>query len=85
MQCHFQKNGKNEISITIPITYNFSYLNGTNLSKKEKKIISKICKNALKNEKIDIIGAITGFRKIKYILRRLLATNNIKTLTEGKY
>ena len=81
----FSKNGENEVDIAIPITYNFSYLNGTNLSKKEKKIISKICKNALKNEKVDIIGTVTGFGKIKYIFRRLFVANNANTLPEGKY
>lgn len=81
----FSKNGENEIDITIPITYNFSYLKGTNLSKKEKEIVSKICKNALKNEKVDIIGSVTGFGKIKYIFKRLFTTNNANALPEGKY
>ena len=81
----FSKNGENEIDIAIPITYNFSYLKGTNLSKKEKKVISKICKNALKNEKVDIIGSVTGFSRIKYVFKRLFAANNANALPEGKY
>ena len=81
----FSKNGENEIDIAIPITYNFSYLKGTNLSKKEKKVISKICKNALKNEKVDIIGSVKGFSRIKYVLKRLFAANNTNALPEGKY
>ena len=81
----FSKNGENEIDIAIPITYNFSYLSATNLSKKEKKVVSKICKNALKNERVDIIGSVTGFTRIKYIFKRLFTTNNVNTLPEGKY
>lgn len=69
--------------MVIPITYNFSYLLGTNLSKKEKGTISKICKNALNNSKIYIVGGITGISKIKYMLKRLFATNNVKTLPDG--
>ena len=81
----FSKKDENETSDIIPITYNFSYLKGTNLSKKEKTIISKICKNALKNEKIDIVGGVTGFSRIKYIFKRLFNTNSVGALPEGKY
>ena len=81
----FSRKEETEIEVAIPITYNFSYLGGTNLSKKEKTTISKICKNALKNEKIDIIGGVTGFSRIKYIFKRLFATNNANALPEGKY
>ena len=81
----FSKKDENETSDIIPITYNFSYLKGTNLSKKEKTIISKICKNALKNEKIDIVGGVTGFSRIKYIFKRLFNANSVGALPEGKY
>lgn len=71
---------------TIPnITYNVSYMEGTNLTKKEKEILAKICKNAKKNEKIDIVGCNTGFSKIRYILKRTFNANNEKALPEGKY
>lgn len=69
----------------VPIIYNFSYIGNTNLSKKEKVIISKICKNAIKNEKVDVIGCVTGIGKIKYMLKRIFATNNANALPEGKY
>lgn len=70
---------------TIPIIYNFSYIGGTNLSKKEKVTISKICKNAVKNARIDVIGSVTGLGKIKYMLKRIFAANNANALPEGKY
>lgn len=81
----FSKKDENETYDITPITYNFSYLKGTNLSKKEKTIISKICKNALKNEKIDIVGGVTGFSRIKYIFKRLFNANSVGALPEGKY
>ena len=67
------------------ITYNLSYLDGSKLSKKEKAIINKICKNARKNNKIDIIEPVSKFRRIKYILRRIFTANNIKLLPDSKY
>ena len=69
----------------IPIIYNFSYIDSTNLSKKEKINISKIYKNARKNDKIDVIGCVTGLGKIRYMLKRIFATNNANALPEGKY
>ena len=38
--------------------------------------IIKICKNAKKNEKIEIIGYSTGFNKIKYIFKRTFNLND---------
>lgn len=71
---------------TIPaITYNLAYLAQSNLNKKEKAILRKICKNAKKNNRIEIIENFAGFSKIKYIFRKLLALDNIKALPEGKY
>lgn len=81
----FSKNEDIEIDITIPITYNLSYIDGTKLSKKEKQIILKICRNAIRNEKIDMIGNLNGFGKIKYIFKRLFIANNANALPEGKY
>ena len=69
----------------VPITYNFSYLNTTNLRNTEKRTIAKICKNANSNIQIDVIGNISNFSKIKYILKRLFMTNSIEKLPEGKY
>ena len=81
----FSKTERNKINNTIPITYNFSYIESTGLSKAERKNISRICKNAFQNEGIDIIGYVKGFSKIKYILTKIFATNSVKRLTDGKY
>lgn len=67
-----------------PITYNFSYLEGINLRKTEKRAIAKICKNAIKNENIDVIGSPVTFSGIRYALRRLFASNEVKALPEKK-
>lgn len=67
------------------IIYNLSYIDQSNLSRKEKAIINKICKNARKNSNIDVIEAFSGFRKIKYVLKRIFAVNNVKVLPEAKY
>lgn len=78
---------KNEIIKTdfSNITYNFAYINGTSLSKTEKREISKICRNALKNENVDIVGSIALFSGIKYAFKKLFMTNSVKSLPEGKY
>ena len=81
----FSKNEENEIYSVTPITYNLAYLKNTNLSQKEKKTISKICKKAVTNENIDIMGGITGFGKIKYIIKKIFNINSVKALSEGKY
>jgi len=67
------------------IIYNLSYLEQSDLTRKEKAIINKICRNARKNNKIDIIESFSGFRRIKYIFKRLFAINNVKVLPEAKY
>lgn len=78
---------KNEIIKTdfSNITYNFAYINGTSLSKTEKREISKICRNALKNENVDIVGSIALFSGIKYAFKKLFMANSVKSLPEGKY
>lgn len=81
----FSKREDYEADVVLPsITYNLSYLNGTYLSPKEKAVISKICKNGVKNNKIDLIGNVTGISKIKYLLKRIFAMNNSNALPEGK-
>ena len=65
------------------IIYNLSYLNETEIDKKDIRTIQKIAKNASKNILIDTIGTITITEKIKYFARRFLNLNNIKTLSEG--
>ena len=81
----FSKIGNVEINNVVPITYNFSDLRSSNLSYRERKVISKICKKAIENKNVDIIGGVTGFNKIKYILKRIFNINTIKALPEGKY
>ena len=67
------------------ITYNFSYFENANLSKKDKKVIERICKNARKNMNIDVIGNGIGLSKIKYLFKKLFATNKAEELPEVKY
>ena len=81
----FSKYEEYEVDSIPNITYNVSYMEGTDLTKKEKEILAKICKNAKKNERIDIIGCNTGLSKIRYILKRTFNTNNANALPEGKY
>ena len=81
----FSKSEEIEIDAIPSITYNIAYMEGTKLDKKEKEILSKICKNARKNEKVDIIGCNTGLSKIRYILKRTFNANNANALPEGKY
>ena len=78
---------KNEMLRTdfVSITYNIAYIDGTNLSKLEKREITKICKKSFKNENVDIIGGKSTFSGIKYIFKRLFAINNGNRLPEGKY
>lgn len=75
----------NSLDEIVPITYNFSYLNTTNLRNTEKRTIAKICKNANSNIYIDVIGNINKISKIKYIFKRLFMANSIDKLPEGKY
>lgn len=67
------------------IVYNISYIEQSNLSKKEQSIINKICRNAKKNNKIDIIETFSKFKGIKYIFKRIFAINNVKVLPDAKY
>lgn len=69
----------------VPIMYNMSYINETNLSKTEKREISKICRNAKANSIIDVIGEAISLKNIKHIFKRLFAINSKKGLPEGKY
>lgn len=81
----FSTKTEGDVDFITPITYNLAYLKYTNLSNKEKKVISKICKKSAENENVDIIGSITGFGKIKYIFRRIFNLNNMDALPYGKY
>ena len=74
-----------DLELVPEIVYNLSYIEQSNLTKKERAILNKICKYARKNDKIDIIESFTGFRKIKYIFKRVFAINNAKVLPEAKY
>lgn len=78
---------KNEMLRTdfVSITYNIAYIDVTNLSKLEKREITKICKKSFKNENVDIIGGKSTFSGIKYIFKRLFAINSENRLPEGKY
>lgn len=67
------------------ITYNFSFINEAELTKKEKESIQKVVKNAKKNEKVEIIGYNTNFTKIKYIIKRIFNINSTIALPERKY
>lgn len=81
----FSYNVESDTELVPTIIYNLSYLEQSSLNKKEKGIINKICRNAKKNNKIDVIETLSGFRRIKYILKRLFAVNNVKVLPEAKY
>lgn len=81
----FSREVEADMELVPAIVYNFSYIDQTNLTKKEKSIISKICRNANKNYKIDVIENFSGFKKIKYIFKRLFAVNNVNVLPEAKY
>lgn len=65
------------------IVYNLSYLSSAYLSKKEKSIIKKICKDARKNYSVDIIGYNTKFNSFKYLFKRIFAIGNHNALPEG--
>ena len=79
----FAKNVEYNVNDVPTITYNFAYLNTAYLSKKEKEIIVKICRNARKNNKIDMIGYSSKFSSIKYLFKRIFALNNSIALPEG--
>ena len=81
----FSDNIEYDTELVPAITYNLAYLEQCNLNKKEKSIVNKICRKARKNDGIDIIETYTGFKKIKYILKRIFSVNNVKVLPEAKY
>ena len=81
----FSYNVESDIELVPAIVYNISYLEQSSLSKKEKAIINKICKNAKRNNKIDVIETFSGFKRIKCIFKRLFTVNNVKVLPEAKY
>ncbi len=81
----FSKSDESEMDLVPQITYNFSFMENTKYSKKEKDVLAKICKNGKKNEKIEIIGYATGMEKIKYIFKRTFNINAAKQLNEGKF
>lgn len=81
----FSKSEDIEMDSIPQITYNISYLEGTKLTKKEIEILQKICKNAKKNEKVEIIGYNVGIKKIKYMFKRVFSINDTNALPEGKY
>lgn len=81
----FSDSEENDVEKVPGIIYNLSYIEESNLTRKEKAVINKICKDARKNSGIDIIEKYSGFRKIKYVLKRLFTANNVKVLPEAKY
>ena len=66
------------------IIYNLSYMEDSELTRKEKGIINKISKNARQNKHVEIIESFTGFAKIKYIFKKMFTVNNVKLLPEAK-
>ena len=80
----FSKNGIAETYEIPQITYNFSFIEEADISKKEKSILMKICKNARKNDNIEVIGYSNALIKAKYFFRRIFA-NNANALSEGRF
>ena len=64
------------------ITYAISYIENEKIAEKEQKRIKKVCKNAIKNMKINVIGYNDNIKKIKYILMKIFNINN-NILQEG--
>lgn len=81
----FSKSEEADLDLIPQIIYNFSFVDSSNLNKKEKEILLKMCKNAKKNCKIEIIGYNSGIKKIKYIFKRTFNVNDANALPEGKY
>ena len=81
----FSNDGEVDLETVPGIIYNLSYMEDSELSRKEKAIIKKICKSTSKNSRIEVIESFTGFKKIKYLLKRIFAVNNVKVLPEAKY
>lgn len=80
----FSKNEEYDKECLPTITYNFVYVNSAYLSKKEKGVIARICKNARKNHQIDMIGYTTKISSIKYLFKRIFAISNVNALSEGE-
>lgn len=78
----FSKNDEVEIDTMPQITYNLYFGEDTKISKKERETLLRICKNARKNEKIEIIGYNTGLKRIKYIFKRTFNLNNNNALPD---
>jgi len=81
----FSDSGEIDLETVPGIVYNLSYIEESELNRKEKSIIKKICKNTSKNSRIEVIESFTGFRKVKYLFKRIFAVNNVKVLPEAKY
>lgn len=81
----FSRSEEADLELIPQIIYNFSFIDSSNLNKKEKEILLKMCKNAKKNCKIEIIGYNSGLKKIKYIFKRTFNVNDANALPEGKY
>ncbi len=74
-----------EIENMPQITYNLVFSKDVKLTVKEKETIKKICKDAEKNECIEIIETATGIKKLKYIFKRVFNLNKTKALPESRY
>lgn len=81
----FSKNEAIEIDFMPNIVYNFLQIEESDVDDKDKKYLKKVCKNANKNDRIEVIEKIRGIQKIKCMLKRLLNSNGTKALSEGKY
>lgn len=72
-----------EIEPVPQITYNMYYTENSEMSKKEKEVLSKICRGARKNDKIEVIGYNSIISKIKCAIKKVLNTEKISALAEG--
>ena len=81
----YSNNVESESDEIPAITYNFSYLESLRLSKQEKRVVDRICKEARKNMYIDVIGNLGGFAKIKFLFKKIFASNKENALPEAKY
>lgn len=81
----YSNNVESESDEMPAITYNFSYLESLRLSKQERRVVDRICKEARKNMYIDVIGNLGGFAKIKFLFKKIFASNKENALPETKY
>lgn len=72
-----------EIEAVPQITYNMYFTENSEMSKKEKEVLSKICRGARKNDKIEVIGYNSIISKIKCAIKKVLNTEKISALAEG--